>query len=446
VLHNARNSLRDEEKQETPILQSVAPLRNILEGSKMNSEEVLKSALQCRALMGQTLLDDNGFASWGREGGEERHYWQYSWDEFKKFIRGQKGFREADSWAYEFDGKKPVHTVLRQMRLEGSADSKVLFLSLMESGFRREEEQCTQEQYDQLMAGSHPLANFSMPGRGNINHRRIFHNQFSNWLRIAGVIDQTPYDSIHQTGMYRFSGRKTHNMFIRDVLEYRNGKNKSIPIIDGRRILSLGAGSGHDELKMVQAGAKQVDMFEVSEHMVNQMQGIRRGLSRSKRRKFVAPSIPIDMFEGLQVASQKNEKWDTVYAHSSVHYYDDERLYQLLGLISNVLKDGGHFCLAVKEPRVLFDRDDNGIVLLDDQDEYAATPNDSTSAIVRQRIRLCHDGIIRVFRSRDVWVKILEESGFEVSKSVAESVENYEVMGDKQRFSYLIAKKHKGVH
>lgn len=293
--------------------------------------------------------------------------------------------------------------------------------------------------------GTHPdVSPLALPGReknGENNHTFLLHNAYRNFLRLPGIEPSIDYDELHRWHLYRFTHASVPNDFVSEILAYRNGPRGSEAIIKGKSVLTLGPGRGRDEECMLKQGdVASVDMIEGSPFMLQRLEKTRSKLPPQIADRFRVPKEPTNMLTSLQTFAADGRRFDTIYSHSSLHYFDDEMLRELLTAIKECLKPNGHFALAVKAPGAVLDG--NGIPLLQDIETLSSSRGEYFSQErVRHRMWLNFDGQVRVFRDKAVWLELLREH-FAVPRVTEHSVERYETDTQRaQTFCYFICKR-----
>jgi len=253
-----------------------------------------------------------------------------------------------------------------------------------------------------------------------------------SWLAAIGLDKGISYDHIHKMAAYNFTHKKDPNLFAQNISDGITGENGNrIHPVKGKDVLSLGSGNAMDEKLFLEKGAQSVKIIENSEYALSLIQKTRDSINGNLSKKLVAPAYPKEMFNSLQDMIRDNERVDTVYCHSSTHYFDDSRLKELSELIKDCLSDGGYFAFAVKAPGATLDS--NGIpLLIDDQRVIRGYLNNDTHA--------------RFFRDKKSLVDLIcstdksDMSYFEIESVEDLSLKNYDTSGE-QDFYGMVFKK-----
>jgi SAM-dependent methyltransferase len=338
---------------------------------------------------------------------------------------------------------QPVCDATRELVEQGVSTPLYLlaFVRAAELDYRT---RVTREALEQALAGVHPdVSQLALPGtvqNGRNNHTFLLENTARNYLRLAGVEPPIPYDRLHERHLYRFTHAKEPHEFVQEVLAYRNGPRGAEKLIEGKAVLTLGPGRGRDEEALVvQGGAAAVDMIEGSASLLPKLEKTKRTLPPDLQGRFHAPAAPQDMLQAVKERAASGKRFDTLYCHSAVHYFDDEALLELLRDVRTCLKPNGHFAFAVKAPGAVLDG--HGIPLIRDIETLSSSRGLAfTQERVRHRMWLNFDGQMRMFRDKAVWLELLQ-THFSVPRVTEHSVERYETDSQgPQTFYYFICK------
>lgn len=110
----------------------------------------------------------------------------------------------------------------------------------------------------------------------------------------------------------------------------------------GQKLLELGCGVGGDAFYFAQLGL-EVTSTDFSSVVINQ-----------NRAKFSLPNLHFKVLDITEPLPYKDSEFDIVYAHLSLHYYDEEITEKVFAEIKRVLKKGGRFyfsCKSVDDPK-----------------------------------------------------------------------------------------------
>jgi 2-polyprenyl-3-methyl-5-hydroxy-6-metoxy-1,4-benzoquinol methylase len=108
--------------------------------------------------------------------------------------------------------------------------------------------------------------------------------------------------------------------------------------INGKTFLDIGSGSGLHSLAALMLGAKSVTSIDIDENSIEAT----RALLTSH-----APGQPwtAEVVSVFNVPKDMNKKYDIVYSWGVLHHTGD--MWQAIERASELVKDGGQFCLAI---------------------------------------------------------------------------------------------------
>lgn len=285
----------------------------------------------------------------------------------------------------------------------------------------------------------------SVPKSGSLVHQ----SKADNLLRLGKLLPRIPYDKLYERGIYHFMNAQHPNAFATNVvLPYRNGPHQDTSIIKGKNVLVLGSGAGEDDLKFIDEKANRVIAVDSSSLALKKLRkkAKRRIEGPKLRERLQIPEAPQNMVSVLEGMEDRGDTVDTVYSHSSLHYFDNTRFVELMALIRNCLNVGGHLAFAIKLPGSTFDGD--GIKLVEDVSDLSSSPDARATQRIYQRTWLNKDGQIRHFRDMEELMRLIELSNKELPEttklrfvsSTMHKVDGFDTEG-KQEFGYFIYKK-----
>jgi SAM-dependent methyltransferase len=338
---------------------------------------------------------------------------------------------------------QPVCDATQEM-VEQGASSPLYLLAFVRAAELESQTRLTHRALERALAGVHPdVSQLALPGtvqNGENNHTFLLENIPRNYLRLVGIEPPIPYDHLHERHLYRFTHAKEPHEFVQEVLAYRNGPRGTEKLIEGKAVLTLGPGRGRDEEALLVTGhAASVEMIEGSSSLLPKLEKTKRALSADLQERFHVPNAPQDMLQAVTELAASRTRFDTIYCHSAVHYFDDDALAELLRGVRACLKPNGHFALAVKAPGAVLDG--HGIPLIQDIETLSSSRGVAfTQERVRHRMWLNFDGQTRMFRDKTVWLELLQKH-FSVPRVTEHSVERYETDAQgPQTFYYFVCK------
>jgi hypothetical protein len=317
------------------------------------------------------------------------------------------------------------------------ANSALYMLAFVRASRLEYESRITRHELVRALNGEHPTtAPLVLPGKtlnGENNHTFLLRNTYRNYLRLIGVLPSIEYDELHSRGVYRFTNTQEPTNFFHTMNAYRE-KRQDKGLFLNKRVLSLGPGRARDEQAMItQGGASSIEMIEGSPFMLGKMPSIQKELPEHLQSHFHIPLQPMNMLIGVKAYADIGERFDTVYCHSTLHYFDDTVLNGLLRDIQHCLQAKGRLVLAVKAPGAVLDG--NGIPILEEQ----SWDGSSTA----QRMWLNFDGQMRSFRSKETWMQLLGKY-FHIEQVTQYSVEHYETDIQRPQLFYYFVCRNKG--
>lgn len=113
--------------------------------------------------------------------------------------------------------------------------------------------------------------------------------------------------------------------------------------IEANKILDLGGGEGKDSIFFAKNGY-EVFCLDFSKNAIN---SCKNNIAQNKLKNLVHP-ILYDITKPLRFG---DKTFDAVFAHLSLHYFDDETTTKIFDEIRRVLKNGGLLFLKVKSTK-----------------------------------------------------------------------------------------------
>lgn len=337
-----------------------------------------------------------------------------------------------------------AHGIERLMK-HTSLDAAALIAAFVEAA-RTGVETLTQAALKEVDQGVHTICQYSLPGQDKKNWHWLLRNaDCLNWLRAVGLLPQVRYDEVQRRRLYRHTETQQTTDFADYVVtQFHHGA-----LVDDKDVISIGPGNAIDEESMLKDGnAASVEMIEASEYMVRRLRKKQADLPRKLRKRFIPPEQETDMVIALHERSEAirvgdKQAVDLVYSHSSLHYFDDPELLEILRHIKSCLKDGGHFACAMKLPGSIFDG--VGIPVIRDGEDVMVTTAGAHDRVLRGHMTLNPDGQTRNSRSGISIDALVHQAGFDVIESTTKLLQDFDVYGQKDPVHWLIARKSKPV-
>ncbi len=367
-----------------------------------------------------------------------------SFDEMLKSEEGFQEFMRTVEIAPEartigrFLNKNSVVETVRQM-VEEKIDNATFCSAFVAASQERKKEISKEER-----SGSFSERNRTLKG---FEHLRDDH--FLNYLRLVGILP--PEEGVWHE--YKLAREKSPTPFANQVIAYRNGPKGNESIISGKNILTFGPGSGRDEAAFVRAKANRVSMVEKSPIMLSKLRSTRDNLSWRVKKPFVLPENTSDILTALRKMVRNGEQVDTIYSHSTLHYFDDKTFKKIVSLVKKCLKPNGHFAFAIKAPNnTIFDGQGIPISIEDQELVDEKRSNESSVFRIYKHAWLNADGQIRYFRDARKIIQTVKQKDdldrddkkflFSIKSSTDFWLQDYETEGEgDQKFFYFIFKK-----
>jgi len=370
-----------------------------------------------------------------------------------------KATKQAASMLADHTKNSSIEEVIDFLNKQ-SATKAMLALSFLRSAESVEAKNIHPTNIRRLVEGEDEVTRLSLPGKMEqfdgyeigSNHAWLYDNRVLNYLRFLGALPEIEYDELHKREMYLFTNNSDPTQFAHHLVDRDRISQNQVKIIQDKEILEIGPGNGADVELFVQNAAANVTVLDGSHFIIDRLQKRYRenGLLHSKDNpsgKVIVPNHGMDMRDALLHYQQQGKKFDTICAHSCLHYFDDEELQMLLVLLHDSLRQDGHLVFAVKAPGATMDG--NGIKIFEKIEERIHLASDNsvreTTQDVRGRMWVNLDGQTRNFRSIDAWDDLLQ-SRFTFLEKTESVIESYEAPGVSQQFfNFIYRRKETGL-
>lgn len=172
---------------------------------------------------------------------------------------------------------------------------------------------------------------------------------------------------------------------------------KTLPPLQGRRVLDLGCGYGWHCQYAVEQGAQRVVGLDLSERMLQ--------VAKQK----TAGSIEY-IHTGIQDAQFAEGSFDVVFSSLAFHYL--EEIDSLFGRVHAWLASGGHFVFSVEHP--IFTAEGSQDWVRDAQGTIQFFPVDNYFYEGRRQTTFLGEEVTKFHRSLTTYVQALLRNGFEL--------------------------------
>ncbi|MCF7830956.1 hypothetical protein K9M41_03110, partial [Candidatus Gracilibacteria bacterium] len=100
-------------------------------------------------------------------------------------------------------------------------------------------------------------------------------NASLNWLRLAGILDPVSYEEVFQNAGYNLMDKQNNSEFAYFVSKY-GAENANHMLLNGKDVLTIGGGSGRDEIfwaksRIAQVDVKSITMVDASPSAIGEM-------------------------------------------------------------------------------------------------------------------------------------------------------------------------------
>lgn len=257
------------------------------------------------------------------------------------------------------------------------------------------------------------------PGSGSPTEKNILAQRARVFSLLSGIIRQPVYDLEDKTSILT---REAPYDFAKDLVNDRGDFVKG-------RILEVGPGTGSDLYFMgQQPGVTELTVVDINKSILDMT---RDRLQKGKQSGDIAQSVrieipedPEDMFSFFERVSQKGERYDLVYGHSTFHYCDDRLFVLSLQQLAGCLNPDGHIAFCIKAPGATFESEG----LQTYRDEHQVQPKKDGGKATWKSGSINSDLSMRFFRHPE-YIKSLikkEVSWLEFVQMTERVIFNYE--------------------
>ena len=198
--------------------------------------------------------------------------------------------------------------------------------------------------------------------------------------------------------------------FFNQYIELRNGEinlnalleqpamEKLLPDLNGKTVLDLGCGYGHNCLDFVNKGAKSVVGVDISQKMLDIA---KKEASHEKIRYYNMSMTDIDKL---------NEKFDVIYSSLAFHYIED--FYEFCKLMYSVLNEGGVLLFSQEHPISTATIDGKGHYNHDENGKRISYTMSNYNEIGKRHINWLINDVIKYHRTFGAIITSLAKAGF----------------------------------
>lgn len=198
--------------------------------------------------------------------------------------------------------------------------------------------------------------------------------------------------------------------FFNQYIELRSGEinlnalleqpamEKLLPDLNGKTVLDLGCGYGHNCLDFINKGAKSVVGVDISQKMLDIA---KKEASHEKIRYLNMSMTDIDKL---------NEKFDVIYSSLAFHYIED--FYEFCKLMYSVLNEGGVLLFSQEHPISTATIDGKGHYNRDENGKRISYTMSNYNEIGKRHINWLINDVIKYHRTFGSIITSLAKAGF----------------------------------
>lgn len=201
-----------------------------------------------------------------------------------------------------------------------------------------------------------------------------------------------------------FAGYKAlrdNELSYNDLLE-QPAMAKMLPDLNGKSVLDLGCGYGHNCIDFVRRGASRVVGVDISEKMLDVAK------SESSDDKIQYVNMSMTDIDNL------NEKFDFIYSSLAFHYVED--FDEFAKKMFSVLDSGGELLFSQEHPIITATVDGNGHFNKDENGKRVSYTFSNYNEPGERKIHWYVDGVIKYHRTFSNVVNALTKTGFVIEE------------------------------
>lgn len=203
-----------------------------------------------------------------------------------------------------------------------------------------------------------------------------------------------------------YKALRNNDINYNDLLE-QPAMAKFLPDLNGKAVLDLGCGYGHNCVDFVNNGAAKVTGIDISEKML----AVARSESSHERIEYINMS--------MTDISKLNQKYDFIYSSLAFHYVNDFDAFAKD--MYSVLNNGGQLLFSQEHPIITATVDGNGHFNKDENGNRVSYTFSNYNEQGERRIHWYVDGVVKYHRTFSGVINALAKAGF-VIEEVCEPV------------------------
>lgn len=173
---------------------------------------------------------------------------------------------------------------------------------------------------------------------------------------------------------------------------------KLLPSLEGKSVIDLGCGYGHNCLDFVNRGARQVIGVDISTKMLE----IAKEEIKNEKIQFINMSM-MDI-------CRLNEKFDMIYSSLAFHYIED--FDEFCRIMYSTLNDGGYLLFSQEHPIITSTIDGKGHFNYDESGKRVSYTFSNYNELGKRHKKWFIDDVIKYHRNFSSVINALTKAGF----------------------------------
>lgn len=190
---------------------------------------------------------------------------------------------------------------------------------------------------------------------------------------------------------------RDNDLSYNDLLE-QPAMAKMLPGLNGKSVLDLGCGYGHNCMDFVQKGASKVVGIDISEKMLS----VAKTESAHEKIEYLNMS--------MTDISTLNKKFDFIYSSLAFHYVNDFEAFSKD--MYSILNKGGQLLFSQEHPIITATLDGNGHFNKDENGNRISYTFSNYNEPGERRIHWYVDGVVKYHRTLSGVINALTKAGF----------------------------------